>query len=334
MSWSIASSTFLYAGMPRVSPALLYRACYGKYAIAAVNVFCMEQILGLFEAAHRARAPFIVAITPYARDYASPVMFEHMIRAAAAQYPDAIFATHLDHGNDAHCVDAIASGWYTSVMIDASHDAFEQNVARTAKVVELAHQKDLVVEAELGVLSGVEDDLVVAAGDASYTNPDQCADFVTQTGCDSLAIAVGTSHGAYKFSGDQGLQFHILEAIQQRLPGFPLVLHGGSNVDVDEVDRINNAGGTLKAGAKGVAPDEIRRAIPYGICKVNVATDTRILWTRVHREYFRDQPENIDLVVPGKMYIEAYADLIEQKFALFGARDKAPELQQMLLASR
>lgn len=319
--------------MPRVSPAMLYRACYGKYAIAAVNVFCMEQVLGLFEAGHRARAPFIVAMTPYAREYASPVMFEHMIQAASAQYPDAIFATHLDHGNDAHCFDAIDSGWYTSVMIDASHDPFQENVARTAAVVEAAHKKGLVVEAELGVLSGVEDDLVVAAGDASYTNPDQCAAFVAQTGCDSLAVAVGTSHGAYKFSGDQGLQFHILEAIQQRLPGFPLVLHGGSNVDVAEIERINKAGGSLEPGAKGVDPEEIRRAISFGVCKVNVATDTRILWTRVHRESFRDQPENIDPVVPGKTYIAAYAALIAQKFALFGASNKTLELQQLLLAS-
>ncbi len=270
--------------MPRVSPSTLYRACYGKYAIAAVNVFCMEQVLGLFEAAHRAQAPFIVAITPYARDYAPPVMFEQMIQAAATAYPEAVFATHLDHGNISHCEDAIASGWYTSVMIDASHDPYDQNVAHTSRIVKQAHAKGLVVEAELGVLSGVEDDLVVAAGDASYTNPDQCVDFVTQTGCDSLAVAVGTSHGAYKFAGDQGLQFGILEAIQQRLPGFPLVLHGGSNVDVSEIARINKAGGQLQTGAKGVAHDEIRRAITYGICKVNVATDTRILWTRVHRE--------------------------------------------------
>ena len=309
--------------MPRVSPATLYEACYGKYAIAAVNVFCMEQVLGLFKAADRAAAPFIVALTPYAREFASPVMFENMIQAAAKMYPDAVFATHVDHGNEIHCTDAIKSGWYTSVMIDASHDPFEENVRRTSAIVELAHAHNVVVEAELGVLSGVEDEIVVAEGNASYTDPDQCEEFVSRTGCDSLAIAVGTSHGAYKFAGDQGLQFHILEEIQQRLPKFPLVLHGGSNVDVNEVNRINKAGGGLKQGAKGVAPEEIGKAITYGVCKINVATDARILWTRVYREFFRDEPDQIDLVVPGKTYIADYADLIESKFDLFNARDKA-----------
>ncbi|MFK7846406.1 MAG: ketose-bisphosphate aldolase [Rhodothermales bacterium] len=309
--------------MPRVSPKTLYNDCYGKYAIAAVNVFCMEQILGLFKAADRAKAPFIAAITPYARDYASPAVLDHIIQGAEKLYPDAVFAVHLDHGNVPHCQSAIQSGTYNSVMIDASHDPFEENIQKTAGVVELAHQQGLVVEAELGVLSGVEDDIVVSEGRASYTDPDQCESFVTQTGCDSLAVAVGTSHGAYKFSGDQGLQFHILEAIQKRLPRFPLVLHGGSNVDVDEIERINKVGGQLKAGAKGVEASEIRQAIPLGVCKVNVATDTRILWTRVHREFFKEHPDQIDLVVPGKTYIAAYADLIESKFDLFGARGKA-----------
>ena len=312
--------------MPRVSPKTLYQSCYGKYAIAAVNVFCMEQVLGLFEAADRAGAPFIVQMTPYARDYAGPVMFESMIQAAANRYPDTVYATHLDHGNEQHCTEAIASGRYTSVMIDASHDTFEQNIARTAGIVEAAHRKDIVVEAELGVLSGVEDDLVVAAGNASYTDPEQCETFVAQTNCDSLAVAVGTSHGAYKFSGDQGIQFEILKAIQERLPRFPLVLHGGSNVDTIEVDRINAAGGTLEAGAKGVAPEEIRQAIQYGICKINIATDTRILWARVYREFFKNQPNQIDPVVPGKSYISAYAELIERKFELFGAVGKAKAL--------
>ena len=318
--------------MPRVSPQTLYDDCYGKYAIAAVNVFCMEQILGLFKAADQAQAPFIVAMTPYARDYASPVVLDHMIQAAEALYPDAIFSTHLDHGTVPHCNAAILSDWYNSVMIDASHDPFEQNVHKTAGIVELAHQNELVVEAELGVLSGVEDDIVVSEGRASYTDPDQCEAFVSRTGCDSLAVAVGTSHGAYKFSGDQGLQFHILEAIQQRLPNFPLVLHGGSNVDVAEIERINNAGGKLKAGAKGVAASEIQQAIQFGVCKVNVATDTRILWARVHREFFKNQPDQIDLVVPGKTYISSYAELIESKFDLFGARGKAPNIKAELSA--
>lgn len=318
--------------MPRVSPSTLYDACYGQYAIAAVNVFCMEQVLGLFQAANRAQAPFIVALTPYAREFATPAMLEHMIRGAASKYPNAIFATHLDHGDQDHCRDAVASGWYNSVMIDASHDPFTENVRITAGIVAQAHAQGVVVEAELGVLSGIEDEIVVAAGEAKYTKPDECEAFVDQTNCDSLAVAVGTSHGAYKFAGDQGIQFDILSEIQRRLPRFPLVLHGGSNVDVREVDRINKAGGELKQGAKGVDEAEIQKAIGFGVCKINVATDTRILWTRVYREYFRDQPEQIDLVPPGKTYIAAYTELITQKFELFGAVGKAPLIKALLPA--
>lgn len=303
----------------RVSPQALYRDCYGKYAIAAVNVFCMEQVLALFEAAHLARAPFIVQLTPYARDYAHPEMLAGMIEAAAKIYPSTVYAVHLDHGTEPHCMHAIASGDYTSVMIDASHDPFEDNVACSHRVVEAARQYNIVVEAELGVLEGVEDDATVDAESARYTDPDQCKQFVERTGCDSLAIAVGTSHGAYKFSGGAGLQFHLLEAIQQRLPGFPLVLHGASAVDVDEVDRINDAGGQLKAGAKGVSAEEIQRAIPYGVCKINIATDTRLIWARVHREFFRDHPDQIDLVVPGKTHRAAYVDMMISKFDLLGA---------------
>lgn len=303
----------------RVSPLTLYNDCYGHYAIAAVNVFCMEQVLALFEAANRARAPFIVQLTPYARDYAHPEMLAGMIEAAAKIYPGSIYAVHLDHGTEPHCMHAIASSDYTSVMIDASHDPFEENVACSRRVVEAAHRHNVAVEAELGVLEGVEDDMAIDAESARYTDPDQCKLFVEQTGCDSLAIAVGTSHGAYKFSGGAGLQFHLLEAIQQRLPRFPLVLHGASAVDVAEVDRINEAGGQLKAGAKGVSPEEIRRAIPYGVCKINIATDTRLIWTRVHREFFRDHPDQIDLVVPGKIHREAYVDMMVSKFDLLGA---------------
>ena len=250
-------------------------------------------------------------------------MLEHMIQAAASRYPEVVYATHLDHGVEDHCVDAIASGWYTSVMIDASHDPYSENVKRTRRIVDLAHARDIVVEAELGVLSGVEDDLDVDARHARYTDPDQCEAFVSETGCDSLAIAVGTSHGAYKFSGGQGLQFDILQDIQRRLPKFPLVLHGASAVDLNEVHRINEAGGRMPANAKGVDPAQMQEAIAYGVCKVNIATDTRLLWARTYREFFRDTPANIDLVVPAKTYIAAYADLMRAKFDLLGATGKA-----------
>ena len=213
--------------MPRLSSGQLFKACYGTYALAAVNVFSMEQVLALFEAGEKTRSPFIVQMTPYAREYASPEMLDHMIKAAAFRYPNAYYATHLDHGVEKHCERAIRSGTYSSVMIDASHSPFDENIDRTRKIVQLAHKYNVFVEAELGVLSGVEDDITVDERKAQYTDPDECERFVRETGCDSLAVAVGTSHGAYKFSGGQGLQFDILEDIQRRLPGFPLVLAWG-----------------------------------------------------------------------------------------------------------
>ena len=309
----------------RIPTRDLFAACYGKYAIAAVNVFSMEQVLALFQAADRAKAPFIVQMTPYARDYASPLMLENMIQAASTLYPNTVFATHLDHGNEQHCQAAIQSGHYSSVMIDASHDPFPENISRTRSVVHLASQSRVDVEAELGVLSGVEDDITIDARSAFYTDPEQCESFVVQTGCSSLAVAVGTSHGAYKFSGNQGLQFDILQQIKDRLPGFPLVLHGGSRVEAREVSRINAAGGSMQTSAKGVDPDELQQAISLGICKVNIATDTRLIWARVHREFFRDQPESIDLVIPGKTHIAAYADWMCGAFERLGAAGKSTD---------
>ncbi|MCF0059266.1 class II fructose-bisphosphate aldolase [Dyadobacter sp. CY356] len=303
----------------------LFDQCYGRYAIPAVNVFFMEEIHGLFAAAQEADAPFIVQTTPFARDYAKADMLLSMIQSAARLYPQTVFAVHVDHGVEEHIWDAIGSGGYSSVMIDASHDDFDKNVARTRDVVERAHANGISVEAELGVLAGVEDDLTIDAEHSSYTNPQQVVDFVNATGCDSLAIAVGTSHGAYKFSGGQGLQFHILEEIQKRLPGFPLVLHGGSNVSSEVIARINAAGGNLKTDAKGVQEDEILKAIPLGICKINIATDTRLLWTMVNREFFRDHPDEFAPTTPGKIFMEEYKRFMLQKFELFGCAGKADE---------
>jgi fructose-bisphosphate aldolase class II len=304
-----------------VSPSILYRHCYGKYAIAAVNVFTMEQVHGLFAAAQKFNAPVIVQLTPAARNYAHPVMLLAMVKAASEIYPDVIYAIHLDHGIESHVFDAINQG-YTSVMIDASHDPFEENIARTRAVVEKAHAAGLAVEAELGVLSGVEDDLTVEDRDALYTNPRQAKEFVERSGCDSLAVAVGTSHGAYKFSGGQGIQFHILEKIQQELPGYPLVLHGSSLVDKQEVASINRYGGRLKEAAAGVTDAELQKSICYGICKVNIATDLRLLWTRVHREFFVNSPELFDPVIPGKKYMEAYQEFMGKRFDVLGATGK------------
>ncbi len=308
-----------------VSPRTFFKRCYGKYAIAAVNVFTMEQVLGLFRAGQRANAPFIVQTTPVARNYAHTDMLLGMIDSASRIYPKTVYAVHLDHGDQEHAFDAVESNKYNSVMIDASHHDFGTNVQRTRAVVGKAHEKDVVVEAELGVLSGVEDDISIDEKHAKYTQPSQVRQFVQQTDCDSLAVAVGTSHGAYKFSGGQGIQFDILQEIQECLPGFPIVLHGGSAVDKKEINRINRSGGTLKEGAAGISPEEIVKSIQYGICKINIATDTRLLWTRVHREFFKETPELFDPIVPGKKYMEAYTDFMLQKFELLGATGKANE---------
>ncbi|KAB5486122.1 MULTISPECIES: class II fructose-bisphosphate aldolase [Flagellimonas] len=310
-----------------ISPKVFFDDCYGRYAIAAVNVFTMEQVHGLFSAAQLANAPFMVQLTPVARNYAHARMLSAMIDAAAKIYPKVVYAVHLDHGNEEHALDAINSKEYQSVMIDASHDDFETNVARTKKVVDEAHAKNIVVEAELGVLSGVEDDISIDEEHSCYTKPSEVANFVGATDCDSLAVAVGTSHGAYKFSGGQGLQFHILEEIQNRLEGFPIVLHGGSAVNVEEIERINNAGGNLTEGAAGVSPEEIVKSIKYGVCKINIATDTRLLWTRTHREFFKNSPELFDPILPGREYIKEYEKFMLQKFDLLGATGKAEKLR-------
>ena len=312
-----------------VSPKVFYENCYGKYAIAAVNVFTMEQVQGLFRAGERANAPFIVQMTPVARNYAHPEMLLSMISAAAKIYPKAIYAVHLDHGTEPHAFDAIASNKFNSVMIDASHDDFETNIQRTKAVVEKAHKNNVVVEAELGVLSGVEDGISVDEKHAKYTQPDEVVQFVDRTHCDSLAVAVGTSHGAYKFSGGQGIQFDILEEIQNRIPNFPIVLHGGSTVNVDEINRINKSGGQLKAGAAGVDPNEIVKSIEYGICKINIATDTRLLWTRVHREFFKSTPELFDPIIPGQIYIDEQEKFMLEKFELLGATGKASQIKSL-----
>lgn len=309
-----------------VSPKILFNNCYGKYTIAAVNIFTMEQVHGLFAAAEASATPIIVQLTPAARNYAHPKMLMGMIKAAAEIYPETVFAIHLDHGVEEHAFDAINNG-YTSVMIDASHDDFETNIKRTKAVVEAAHKKNVVVEAELGILSGVEDDLDIDESHAKYTNPAQAKEFIERTGCDSLAVAVGTSHGAYKFSGGNGLQFNVLDKIRQELPGFPLVLHGSSSVNKKEVAEINRFGGKLMENASGVTDEEIKKAIHYGICKVNIATDLRLLWTKVHRRFFAEQPELFDPIIPGKEYMEAYKEFMIERFEVLGSKGKASSIK-------
>ena len=305
----------------------IFQHCYSKYGIPAINVWSLEQIHGLFRAAQKAKAPFIVQFTPVARNYAHPDMLIAMVQAAAKIYSDTVFAIHLDHGDRMQALQAIDAGGYTSVMIDASYEPYEINVKLTREVVQKAHAKNMEVEAELGVLSGIEDEINIDEKNSKYTQPSEVEDFVKRTGCDSLAVAVGTSHGAYKFSSGQGLQFDILEEIQNRLPGFPLVLHGGSSINFEEIQRINAAGGQLDTDARGVSEEDLLKAIQYGICKINIATDARLIWARVHREFFSRSPALFDPIVPGKIYMEAFKKFIIEKFELLKAVGKADELK-------
>ena len=297
----------------RVATLDLMKAAYGRYALGAYNVCNLEQIHGLFRGAAKARAPIIVQFTRVIRNYAHPRMLEEMLQGAEAIYPEVIFSVHLDHGDEASCNEAIESGHYSSVMIDASHCPFEENVATTRRVVEKAHARGIAVEAELGLLKGIEDDMTVSAQDAILTDPAQAEEFVRRTQCDSLAVAIGTSHGAYKFSGQQRLHFERLAEIQKRLPGFPLVLHGGSAVPLEEVERINAAGGSLDTSASGVSESELAQAISLGVTKVNIGTDSRLIWTRVHREFFKTNPKEFDFMAPGKIYMAEFATFVAQK---------------------
>jgi fructose-bisphosphate aldolase class II len=312
-----------------VTTKQLFQAAYGKYAIGAYNINNLEQTMGLFRGNMDSQAPFIIQISKGARAFTHKTMLEGLIRAADQVFPDAVFAVHLDHGDEATCYDCIASGFYSSVMIDASSEPFEGNVATTKRVVDAAHVKGIVVEAELGQLGGVEEHVKVDEANAKLTDPAQAKDFVEQTGCDSLACAIGTSHGAFKFSGSQGLHFEVLEEIQKRLPGFPLVMHGSSSVPQEEVERINAAGGNLK-GAKGVNENEFKRAAELGVTKVNIDTDGRLVWTRVHREFFRDHPEKFDLRDPGKIFMAEYAKFIAHKNEKLGSAGHLEEVRKLL----
>jgi fructose-bisphosphate aldolase class II len=302
-----------------VTTAELFQIAYGKFAVGAYNINNMEQALGLFQGNLASQAPFIVQISKGSRKYANVKMIEAIIRAAEEIYPQVIFAVHLDHGDEETCYDCIDSGFYSSVMIDASHHPFEENVAITRRVVERAHAKGISVEAELGMLGGVEEDIKVDEKHAMLTDPDEARAFVERSGCDSLAVAIGTSHGAYKFKGKQGLHFDRLTEIQKRLPGFPLVMHGSSSVPQEEVLRINAAGGALDPSARGVDEDEFATAVPLGVTKVNIDTDGRLVWTRVHREFFRDQPAKFDFRDPGKVFVAEYANFIAHKNEKLGS---------------
>ena len=308
----------------------LFELAYGRFAIGAYNINNMEQALGLFQGNLESKAPFILQISRGSRKYARVEMLEGIIRAAEGIYPEAILAVHLDHGDEETCYDCIDSGFYSSVMIDASHHPFEENVAIVRRVVDRAHAKGVSVEAELGMLGGVEEDIQVDEKHANLTDADEALEFVQQTGCDSLAVAIGTSHGAYKFVGQQGLRFDRLGEIQERLPDFPLVMHGSSSVPRAEVERINAAGGALNPSARGVDENEFATAVPLGVTKVNIDTDGRLVWTRVHREFFRDEPEKFDFRAPGKVYVAEYAHFIAHKNGKLGSAGRLEEVRAAL----
>lgn len=317
----------------------LFKHAYGRYAIGAYNINNLEQTVGLFRGnlgksksntdpvdASKS-APFIIQISRGARSYTDKRFLEAMIRTAAEVFPEAIFAVHLDHGTEEVCYDCIDSGFYSSVMIDASHEPFEKNVEITKRVVDRAHAKGVVVEAELGQLGGVEEDVV---GSVCLTDPAQAAEFVERTGCDSLAVAIGTSHGAYKFSGAQGVRLDRLAEIQKALPpGYPLVMHGASSVPKEWVDRINAAGGAIKS-ASGVDEAQYIQAAKLGVCKVNIDTDGRLVWCAIHRESFRDDPANFDLRPPGKKFMEAYAEYIIHKNTKLGSAGQLETVRSLV----
>jgi fructose-bisphosphate aldolase, class II len=307
----------------------LFQIAYGKYGVGAYNINNAEQTMGLFRGCLDSQAPFIIQISKGARKYTDKRMLEAIIRAAETIFPEAVFAVHLDHGDEATCYDCIDSGFYSSVMIDASHESFDENIAITRRVVEKAHAKGISVEAELGMLGGVEEDIKVEEGNACLTNPAEAAEFIRRSGCDSLACAIGTSHGAYKFKGRQSLHFEVLEAIKKTNPGFPLVMHGSSSVPQEEVRRINAAGGQL-ANAVGVDENEYLPAAQLGVTKINIDTDGRLVWTRVHREFFRDKPGEFDFRPPGKVFMDEYAKFIAHKNEKLGSAGQLPAIRAAL----
>lgn len=281
--------------MPLVTTKEMFKKAYeGGYAVGAFNVNNMEIVQGITEAAKELNAPLILQVSAGARKYANHTYLTKLVEAAVIETGLPI-ALHLDHGADFEICKSCIDGGFTSVMIDGSHHAYEDNVALTKKVVEYAHAHGVVVEGELGQLAGIEDDVNVSAEDASYTQPEQVEDFVTRTGVDSLAIAIGTSHGAYKFKPGQKpqLRFDILEEVSKRLPGFPIVLHGASSVIPEFVEKINKYGGQMP-DAIGIPEEMLRQAASMAVCKINIDSDLRLAMTAAIREHFALNPSHFD----------------------------------------
>ena len=279
--------------MPLVTSTEMFKKAYeGGYAIGAFNVNNMEIVQGITEAAKEVRAPLILQVSSGARKYANHTYLMKLVEAAVIETGLPI-CLHLDHGDTFELCKSCIDGGFTSVMIDGSHHPFEENIKLTKQVVDYAHDKGVVVEAELGRLAGIEDAVNVSAEDSSYTKPEEVEEFVKSTGVDSLAIAIGTSHGAFKFKGEAKLRFDILEEVQKRLPGFPIVLHGASSVIPELVEKINKYGGNMP-GAKGVPEDMLRKAATMAVCKINIDSDLRLAMTATVREYFGQHPDHFD----------------------------------------
>ena len=277
--------------MPFTGPKEMFARAYKEgYAVGAFNVNNMEIIQGIMMAASEERAPLILQVSAGARKYAGQNYIIKLIEAALME-TDLPVVLHLDHGMDFDICKACVDGGFTSVMVDGSHLLFEDNIALTKKVVDYAHDRGVWVEAELGRLAGVEEDVV--AEKSIYTDPDQAVEFVERTGCDSLAIAIGTSHGAYKFTGEAKLDFPRLEKISNMMPNYPLVLHGSSSVPQEFVEMANKYGGKI-GGARGVPEDLLRKAASYGVCKINIDTDIRLAMTATIRQVFSEKPEEFD----------------------------------------
>ena len=322
--------------MALVTTTEMFKKAYdGGYAIGAFNVNNMEIVQGITEACREEKAPVILQVSKGARAYANHTYLVKLVEAAVIECPEIPIALHLDHGPDFETCKACIDGGFTSVMIDASSKPFAENIEITRKVVEYAHDHGVVVEAELGTLAGIEDEVKVAAHAASYTRPEEVEEFVTKTGCDSLAIAIGTSHGAYKFTAaqctrnEQGilvpppLRFDVLEEVSRRLPGFPIVLHGSSSVPQNYVKMINENGGNMP-NAIGVPEEELRHAAQLSVCKINIDSDLRLAMTGTIRAYFNEHPDHFDprqYLKPARANIKA---LVEHKLKdVLGCAGKA-----------
>ncbi len=290
----------------------MFKKAYdGQYAVGAFNVNNMEIIQGIVDAAKEEQAPLILQVSAGARKYAKHIYLTKLVEAALEDSSLPI-ALHLDHGDDFEICKSCIDGGFSSVMIDGSKYSFEENIALTKKVVEYAHAHGVVVEAELGKLAGVEDAVKVSAKDATYTDPDEAVEFVERTGCDSLAIAIGTSHGAYKFKGEPSLDYARLEKISSLLPNYPLVLHGASTVLPEFVAKCNQFGGHIP-GAQGVPEDMLLRAGKFGVCKINIDTDLRLAMTASIREHFVNNPSDFDPRQYLKPAREAIKNMVKHK---------------------